>query len=129
MKKIKKRLRTLRGIMMDLSVKVIDEQEKTIVSLAGEIDVYTAPKLKNTLLPLVTEKDRLVEVDFNEVGYMDSTGLGVFISALKIAKECESHLLLTNLNKREHRLFQITGLNQLIDVNPKVEVNKNNGIL
>lgn len=112
---------------MDLIIDVVNDKEKSIVHLAGEIDVYTAPKLTEKLLPLTKHPNNLIEVNFEGVGYMDSTGLGVFISALKSTKENDSHLKLVNLNEREHRLFKITGLYQIIDIDPKIEVNENNG--
>lgn len=112
---------------MDLSIDVVSEEEKSVVHLIGEIDVYTASKLKESILPLTERPQHIIEVDFGCVEYMDSTGLGVFISALKSSKEYESHIKLINLKEREHRLFKITGLNKIIDVDAKDGVNSSNG--
>ncbi|MFC4025321.1 STAS domain-containing protein [Oceanobacillus longus] len=101
---------------MNLTVKVVDGIEKSILHVAGEIDAYTAPKLKEALLPLTKVDGRIVEVDLENVNYMDSTGLGVFISALKSTKESNSSLTLINLQDRVHRIFEITGLDEVIDI-------------
>src|SRR5690625_3205802 len=101
---------------MDLRVKVVDQQEKSVVYLSGEIDVYTAPKLKKAILPLTEQVNHLIEINFEHVQYMDSTGLGVFISALKSTQKYKSHLKLKHLNERILRLFNITGLNEIIDI-------------
>lgn len=101
---------------MDLEMQVKEETNKSIVILSGEIDAYTAPKLKDTLVPLTTEPEQTVEVNLGDVSYMDSTGLGVFISALKSTKENNSHMKLVDLQKRVYRLFNITGLIEVMDV-------------
>lgn len=110
---------------MDLIVDIQNEEKKSLVTLSGEIDIYTAPALKKKLYPLTKCSNRVVEVDFTDVVYMDSTGLGIFIGALKNTKEHDSHLRLINLADRLLRLFKITGLNKIIDVNGPIrgEVN------
>src|SRR5699024_1809531 len=90
--------------------------DKSTCILTGEIDAYTAPELKEALLPLTKQAGQVVEVDLENVNYMDSTGLGVFISALKSTKENESQLKLINLQDRVLRLFRITGLDEIMDL-------------
>lgn len=101
-------------------IDVRDDDHKSIVNLSGEIDAYTAPQLKEALLPLTKQKDRVVEVDLENISYMDSTGLGVFISALKSTKEFESKMKLINVQERVLRLFKITGLDEIIDLNSTI---------
>lgn len=105
---------------MNLKIDVSDDDQKSIVSLSGEIDAYTAPKLKEALLPLTKHKHHIVEVDLEKISYMDSTGLGVFISALKSTKEHESKMKLINVQERVLRLFKITGLDEIIDLNSTI---------
>lgn len=101
---------------MNLTIDVEHNASEKIVSLSGEIDAYTAPKLKETLLPLTKESGATVLVDLENISYMDSTGLGVFISALKSTKEEGTSLKLINLQERVYRLFKITGLTEVIDM-------------
>ncbi|MBU5266423.1 STAS domain-containing protein [Virgibacillus proomii] len=105
---------------MNLTIKITDEPTKSIVHLSGEIDAYTAPNLKETLIPLTQQKSRIVEVDLEKVSYMDSTGLGIFISALKSTKEHDSKLILVNIQERVLRLFKITGLDEIMNVNAAI---------
>lgn len=100
---------------MDLKVDIEKQDKKSTVTLNGEIDIYTAPDLKDQLLPLTKDKSTL-EVDLSEVSYMDSTGLGVFISLLKSAKEHEGELYLLNPQSKVLRLFTITGLDQILNI-------------
>ncbi|SET79460.1 anti-sigma B factor antagonist [Oceanobacillus limi] len=102
---------------MNLEINVTEHPDIILVQLSGEIDAYTAPQLKDKLIPLTNRKGVRIEVDLENVNYMDSTGLGVFISALKSSKENGSKITLFNLKDRVQRLFKITGLHQLIDIN------------
>lgn len=106
---------------MNLSIDVTNNEGVSNVVLAGEVDAFTAPKLKETLLPLTKEKGHIVEVDFQDVNYMDSTGLGVFISALKSTKEYDSTMRLVRMEDRVYRLFKITGLTEIMNIESTVQ--------
>lgn len=112
---------------MNLKIEQTNEGNNYIVQLAGEIDVYTADKLSETVIPLTVTKENNVKVDLEEISYLDSTGLGVFIAAYKSAKEHDSSLEIINTKKRVLRLFQITGLDEIIDVRGKDGVGEIDG--
>ncbi|MGM8216629.1 STAS domain-containing protein [Bacillaceae bacterium W0354] len=101
---------------MNLHIDTYKENDQTVLKLTGEIDAYTAPDLKNKLQQLITEEGAQVSVDLEHVNYMDSTGLGVFISALKNSKDKGSSLKLINLQENVYRLFNITGLDEVIHI-------------
>lgn len=101
---------------MNLDIKITENDNTTVVDLSGEIDIYTAPNLKEALIPLTKKAGQLLEINLENVGYMDSTGLGVFISVLKSGREHDSHFKLMNLQDRVARLFSITGLNEIIEI-------------
>ncbi|RWZ52249.1 anti-sigma factor antagonist [Halobacillus fulvus] len=105
---------------MNLTIDVSNKENVAYVTLAGEVDAFTAPKLKDTLLPLTREEGQTVEVDFQDVSYMDSTGLGVFISALKSTKEHNSEMKLVQMQDRVYRLFKITGLTEIMNIDSTV---------
>jgi anti-sigma B factor antagonist len=87
----------------------VDSQTQ-IVEPRGEIDVLTAPKLGRRLLNLVDEgKTRLV-VDLSRVTFMDSTGIGVLLNALRRAACRDGGLVLVCPTERVLRPFQVTGL-------------------
>lgn len=105
---------------MNLKIQIDEKDTKTVVHLSGEIDVYTAPQLKEALLPLTDKEGHILEVNLAQVTYMDSTGLGVFIHALKSSKEYGCKLTLTQLQDRVLRLFEITGLQEIMDINSTI---------
>ena len=109
------------GDEMDVTIKKNSNAKQTIVFVAGEIDIFTVPKLKSELLPLAKTENHSLIVSLKEVSYMDSTGLGAFAGLFKLTKQNSSHLKLVELPKRIERVFQITGLSNIIDISPKIE--------
>jgi len=101
---------------MNLAVGIEETQNHYTVKVSGEIDVYTAPELKDKLLPLTEVHGNDIQVDLKDITYMDSTGLGVFISAYKSAKEHESSMELIHAKDRVSRLFKVTGLDEIMNV-------------
>lgn len=106
---------------MNLDIKVVQENSRTIVYLSGEIDVYTAPRLREQLFSFVEQKKHTIVIDLAHVEFMDSSGLGTIIGALKTANKHESKLILQRANDRLQRLFSITGLAALVEINNGVE--------
>jgi anti-sigma B factor antagonist len=101
---------------MDLKIEKHHDNGKTLVFVSGEIDTYTAPKLREELLPLADEQNKILIVSLKDVSYIDSTGLGVFIGLFKLMRENGGELKLAHLSERLERLFHITGLNNVIDI-------------
>jgi anti-sigma B factor antagonist len=107
---------------MNLTVSVDEGNARHInVSLSGEIDAYTAPKLKDSLVPASEITGTKMTVDLSEVSYMDSTGLGVFVGIFKTLRANDGDLQLVGLSDRLQRLFEITGLSEIMNINTEVE--------
>ncbi|MEH6904629.1 anti-sigma factor antagonist [Neobacillus drentensis] len=113
---------------MDIKVDKQHSNGKTFVFVAGEIDAYTAPKLREELLPLAEEQNQSLIVSLKDVSYIDSTGLGVFIGLFKLIMKNDGELKLVDLSDRLERLFQITGLSNIIDISTNSEVGYNETI-
>ncbi|GGE34435.1 anti-sigma factor antagonist [Pullulanibacillus camelliae] len=87
-----------------------------LLILKGELDAYTAPKLKETLLELVDIEGASVTLDLSDTNYMDSTGIGVIIAAYKKVCKNNGTLIVQGLTPRVERLFDITGLSDIITI-------------
>lgn len=101
---------------MNLEINHLEKEGKQFLILNGEIDVYTSAKLKEVLISLTDIAGNEVIVDLAQVSYIDSTGLGIFIGALKSTHKYNSSLKLIGLVERVRRLFRITGLDEVIDI-------------
>jgi anti-sigma B factor antagonist len=106
---------------VNIEVDINKFDNTSMASVAGEIDAYTAPKLKEALLPLAEGSNPKLIVNLKNVSYMDSTGLGVFVSLLKTIRKNDGQLNLVELSDRLERLFSITGLSDIIDISSKSE--------
>jgi anti-sigma B factor antagonist len=81
-----------------------------VVSLRGEIDALTAPKLGSRLFGLADEGIQGVVVDLSEVTFMDSTGIGVLLNALRHFTLRHMQMVLVCPTDRVLRPFEVTGL-------------------
>jgi anti-sigma B factor antagonist len=81
-----------------------------VVSLQGEIDASTAPRLGSCLFGLADEGMRAVVVDLSEVTFMDSTGIGVLLNAMGHFSSRHGKLLFVCPTARVLRPFEVTGL-------------------
>jgi len=84
----------------------------TVVSLFGELDVASAPNLREQLIQLVSQGSHLLVLDLEGLDFLDSTGLGAIISALKRARTNGGDLRLVCTQSRIRRLFEITALDK-----------------
>jgi anti-sigma B factor antagonist len=92
-----------------------------VVTLHGEADIYSAPVLRDGLSALIESGTKAVVVDLTEVAFLDSTGLGVLVSARNAATEAGSTLPIACNDGRILKLFRITGLEQVFDIHPSVD--------
>ena len=95
---------------MDLSLSTRTEGDRTVVVVGGEIDVYTAPKLREQLIDLVSAGQYHLVVDMEGVEFLDSTGLGVLVGGLKKVRAHDGSLQLICNQDRLLKIFRITGL-------------------
>ncbi|HLO10865.1 MAG TPA: anti-sigma factor antagonist [Pseudoneobacillus sp.] len=101
---------------MNITVEVNENEKDIHVYVSGEIDVYTAPKLKEKMLPLSEKEEVVLIVDLTSVSYMDSTGLGVIVGVFKSVRKHNGHFQLKGLSDRLTKLFKITGLADIMDI-------------
>ncbi|HEY3605778.1 MAG TPA: STAS domain-containing protein [Sporichthyaceae bacterium] len=105
---------------MDLSLSTRTEGDRTVVSVGGEIDVYTAPKLREQLVDLINAGQYHLVVDMEDVEFLDSTGLGVLVGGLKRVRAHDGSLRLVCTQERILKIFRITGLTKVFPIHDSV---------
>jgi anti-sigma B factor antagonist len=113
--------RAEKGAFMELSLAMRTVSEHVVLEISGEIDVYTAPKLRERLIELVNSGQRNVVVDLGRVEFLDSTGLGVLVGAHRRLKARDGSLNLVCPHERLLKVFRITGLDTVFDIHSSVE--------
>lgn len=108
---------------MDQSFQIADEEVNgvPVVSATGEIDVATAPPLRDRLQALATSGKSTVVVDLLGVTFLDSTALGVLVGALKRCRESGGDLPLVITEPRILKVFEITGLTGVFPIYASVD--------
>jgi anti-sigma B factor antagonist len=101
---------------VDLSLTTRTEGGRTVVEVGGEIDVYTAPKLRETIVALVDAGQYHLVVDLERVEFLDSTGLGVLVGGLKRVRTHDGSLSLVCTQERLLKIFRITGLTKVFEI-------------
>lgn len=89
-----------------------------VIAASGEIDVATSPQLRAELLAVLAEEPDSITVDFAEVSFIDSSGLGVLVGALKRIRDRGEDATLHVVHPQDavRKVFDITGLNSLFDL-------------
>ena len=82
----------------------------TVLSVSGEVDVYTGPTLREQLLTVINEGATDVVVDLTDVSFMDSTGLGVLVGGLKRLRQQDGDLKVVCGSEPVLKIFEVTGL-------------------
>lgn len=95
----------------------VDERDGcVVVAVRGEVDLATAPALKDRLLELVSEGKTEIVVDLSNTDFLDSTGLGAVVAAYKRVRAHEGHMRLVATSARVKRVFEITNLDRVVPI-------------
>ena len=105
---------------MSLSVSTDEKNNATVVHVDGDLDVYTAPRLKEALEEAVTESGRLV-LDLSGVQFIDSTALGVLAGALQLSQSKDGDFRLVTGDPFLLKIFRITGFDGMFSIYPQLE--------
>ncbi len=101
---------------LDFSVSVIALDGVATVRVAGELDAFTAPRLRTALCELEAQGARHVTLDIEGTRFVDSTGLSVLVGGLKRLRDTGGSLVVKSPNASTRRLFDITGLTRIFEI-------------
>ena len=96
--------------------KLSDDQY--VISLAGEVDLYTAPEFKQQLLDVIDQGGRDVVVDLSNTTFIDSTTLGVLVGGVKRLRPNGGRLSIVCSDRNITKIFEITGLDRVFTIYP-----------
>jgi anti-sigma B factor antagonist len=93
----------------------------TILDVKGEIDLSTAPRLRERIVELVEGGSYNIVVNLSDVPFMDSTGLGVLVGSLKRVRERDGTLALAGVARPVQRVLSLTGMDKVFPIHPTVD--------
>ena len=106
---------------MDLKLGHYAKDGIEVIDVRGEIDIYTAPRLRELLIDLVSKGSYQLVVNLENVGFLDSTGLGVLVGGLKRVRAHDGSLDLVCTQQRILKIFKITGLTEVFGIHQTVD--------
>ena len=93
----------------------IERKDHTIATISGRIDTLTSTELEHKVLPLITKGKPTIEFNCENVDYISSSGLRVFILADKASQPNGGTVIISGLNPDLKEVFDITGLTELFE--------------
>jgi anti-sigma B factor antagonist len=102
---------------MNIEKFVIDQQENNeeyVFYLSGELDLSVAPQLRSALESVVNQVEKPLILNLKGLKYIDSTGIGIIISVLKIRDELNAPFIVREIPAPIKRLFDLTGISEFL---------------
>jgi len=103
---------------MDLTMAARNSDATTVIALVGEVDIYTAPRLRDEIACAVNEGSYDLVLDLSGVEFLDSAGLHTLVGALKKVRAYDGTLRLIGVRDRVLKIFRITNLTKVFDIQP-----------
>ena len=105
---------------MDLTLSTHEANGATVLEVCGEVDCYTAPKMREQIVDLVTAGRNHLIIDMEQVEFLDSTGLGVLVGGLKRVRAQDGSLQVVCTQERILKIFRITGLTKVFPIHTSI---------
>ena len=99
---------------MSLTVNTEQRGEVVVVSVAGELDMATAPQLQDQIVDLLEKGRNQLVFDLAEVSFCDSTGLSVFVRAENSVDETGGAVRLASPQRGVRRILEVSGLVEVL---------------
>jgi anti-sigma B factor antagonist len=104
---------------VNLSITTEAQQDPSVMHVGGDLDVYTAPQLKDAL-DKVGLAGKTIVLDLSAVHFIDSTALGVLVSTLQQSRAQDGELCLVMDDPYLLKIFRITGFDSLFPIYPQI---------
>jgi anti-anti-sigma factor len=90
---------------------------RVVMSVHGDLDLYSARRMRDALTDLVDRQGNLdVVIDLKDLAFVDSTGLDVLVGALHRARAIGGHLTLSAPSRAVLQVLEVAGLHRLFDI-------------
>lgn len=96
----------------ELVVTVLEDE--AVISVVGELDLFTAPRLREQILELLKGGTTSLVIDLSRLDFVDSSGLGVLVATLKRMRERDGSLMIRSPSANTSKVLQVSGLDKLL---------------
>jgi anti-sigma B factor antagonist len=99
-----------------MEVKVEKNNDTINISVSGDIEMLSIKEFKNSLLGVGENENKDIELDLSKVNYIDSSGVGVLISLMKVQKSKSKNLKITKVSKKVEDVFKLSSLSDIFNI-------------
>ncbi len=103
---------------VELKISSRSQDDVAVVTVGGEVDLYTAPQLRDELVGALEDGARRLVIDMSRVEFCDSTGISVLLSAMKRSRDNEGDLELVAPKPAVTKVLEVTGLDEVFTIHP-----------
>jgi anti-sigma B factor antagonist len=105
-----------RPSMSDFKIHHREGEGVNVLELKGYLDAHTAPDLENAFQKLLNEKHYKIVVNFRDLSYISSAGLGVFMAYIEDVRKNQGDIKLTNMSPKVYNVFDLLGFPILYEI-------------
>lgn len=104
-----------------MQIKITEKKNHVIIQPSGDLDANSSIDMDGVISGYVQQGKYNLLINCAELNYISSAGLGVFIAYLKPIQENKGHLVFTNMSEKVRNVFEILGLDKLVEIKSKEE--------
>lgn len=101
--------------MVDFNVETREDDHVNVIDLHGYLDAHTAPELENVFTKLIDSRKYNVVVNFEDLAYISSAGLGVFMAYVETMRENNGDIKFSNMSPKVYNIFDLLGFPMLYE--------------
>ncbi|OMF23451.1 anti-sigma F factor antagonist [Paenibacillus sp. FSL H8-0548] len=98
-----------------------ETREQYILHVIGELDLSVVPQLRAALEPVMNKADKALVLNLKQLKYIDSTGIGIIVSVLKLRDELKAPFFVKEVPSPIKRLFDLTGISRYLTEGTEAE--------
>lgn len=102
--------------MAEFNTSIKELDNVSVINLNGYLDAHTAPVLENDLTKLIDKNQFNIVVDFDELAYISSAGLGVFMAYIEKVRENNGDIKLAGMSEKVYNIFDLLGFPLLYEI-------------
>lgn len=102
--------------MAEFSTILRDDNDVSVIELKGFLDAHTAPQLENSFIDLINKKRYKIIVNFKNLEYISSAGLGVFMAFVETVRDNGGDIKMTNMTTKVYNIFDLLGFPLLYQI-------------
>ena len=102
--------------MAEFNTTIVAKGDVSVINLKGYLDAHTAPALENNFTQLIDNNRFKIVVNFEELAYISSAGLGVFMAYIEKIRDNKGDIKLSNMSEKVYNIFDLLGFPLLYEI-------------